>query len=468
VLSINLACNKILAINIGVAGIGELSVIKQLYLFLASPAIGAQSAIVQGIAFIDEAKSKGKYVVNSLIIFISILVLVSALVFYFSSEIAWLVFKNKSIHAVHLVELSLLPTLLCSLYFFLKSVMNGFHRVGTTSTLDVLGAAVLLMSILYISILDSDIGIMYIYAISLSQAVLIVFNILFIWKYKISRLFFVNKKIISIDYIKYFLNFSAASILSGFLSVLVILWVRIKITQEGGYIDAGLFDLSWTLSASYVMLLLGPFSTYYMPKLTSMARDGGGDELIKNVLKLSIALMTPLIILVIMLKPALIVALYSKDFLSAIPLMCWLLIGDYLKITSWALGLSVVSKGNMKYYFISEISWSIGLFILLNLIFSIKYSLESIGAIVCLLYLGSSFNYLYYVFKNFKNAIDLTIIKEWLIGLSMVLLASYIAWGAEDINLKEIFAVEVLAISFSIFIFVKKQYVIKYLRDYFK
>lgn len=448
VLALNLAGNKVLAFTFGAAGVGEISVIKQLYLFLASPAIGAQSALVQGIA--SKNRAKNEYISNSFLIFTIFLIAVSISIIYFENEISNKVFGNYANENIILLKLAILPTVLISANIFLKSIVNGFMKIGVMAISDILGALTLFFGILYLCSANKNIGIWYIFAVSLSQLVMVAFQIFYIFKKKLiikSELIIFKKP--NYSYIKYFLNIAFASIAGGLASTFVILWVKLAIVDAGGYVDAGLFDLAWTVSSSYVMLILSSFSTYYMPKLTALTVDGLGDDLIRNVLRISVALMTPLIVFMIMAKPLLIELLYSENFLLAVPLMGWMLISDYLKITSWALGVPVIAKNNAKFYLLSEVSWSFGLFIIVASIFKFDYNLTYIGITIVILYSCSCLNYLVYVFKNFRNSLTRQILNEWVFGLAIILLASWLSWGDKNIPIFGFIAVQTLSLLLS-------------------
>lgn len=448
VLALNLAGHKVLAITFGAAGVGEISVIKQLYLFLASPAIGAQSALVQGIA--SKNRTKNEYIFNSFLVFIIFLIAVSILVIYFANEISNKVFGNYDNENIILLKLAILPLVLISANIFLKSILNGFTKIGIMAISDILGSLTLFFGILYLCSANKNIGIFYIFAVALSHVVMIAFQIFYVFKKKLiikSEIIILKKP----DYscIKYFLNMAFASIVGGLASTFVILWVRLTIVDAGGYLDAGLFDLAWTVSSSYVMLILSSFSTYYMPKLSALAADGLGDDLIKNVLRISVALMTPLIVFMIMAKPLLIELLYSEKFLLAIPLMGWMLISDYLKITSWALGIPVIARNNVKFYLLSEVSWSLGLFIILGSILRYDYDLTYIGITIVIIYSCSCLNYLAYVFKNFRNSLSQQILNEWVLGLAIILFASWLSWGDKDISIFSFITVQILSLLLS-------------------
>jgi PST family polysaccharide transporter len=447
VLALNLAGNKVLAITFGAAGVGEVSVIKQLYLFLASPAIGAQSALVQGIA--SKNRTKNEYISNSFYIFIIFLIAVSILIIYFADEISNKVFGNFDKENIILLRLTVLPTVLISANIFLKSIVNGFMKIGVMAISDILGALTLFFGILYLCSANKDIAIWYIFAVALSQLVMIAFQTFYIFKKIIIKSEIIIFKKPDYSCTKYFLNIAFASIVGGLASTFVILWVKLTVVDAGGYVDAGLFDLAWTVSSSYVMLILSSFSTYYMPKLTALIAEGLGDDLIRNVLRISVALMTPLIVFMIMAKPLLIELLYSENFLLAIPLMGWMLISDYLKITSWALGVPVIAKNNIKFYLLSEVSWSFGLFIILSSILKYDYNLTYIGIAIVIVYSCSCLNYLAYVFKNFRNSLTPQMLNEWVFGLAIILLASWLSWRDNNIPILSFIVVQTLSLLLS-------------------
>jgi O-antigen/teichoic acid export membrane protein len=151
--------------------------------------------------------------------------------------------------------------------------------------------------------------------------------------------------------------------------------------------------------------------------------------LIRRVVRLSTMLMIPLIVSVVVLKPVLVNLLYSSEYMASLETVRWMLIGDYLKITSWVLAIPAIVNADMRIYFWTETFWYLG-FVILSAI-SIVYlgELQGVGIAFVVLYLGLVIYYLQYVRRVCELRVDRELFLPWLIGLAIVIMASVQNWN---------------------------------------
>jgi PST family polysaccharide transporter len=185
---------------------------------------------------------------------------------------------------------------------------------------------------------------------------------------------------------------------------------------------------------AYVTLILTSFSTYYLPTLSQTHDPKVRQMLVYRVLRLSIFLMVPLVVMVITLKPLVVKFLYTAEFLPSLKIMRWMLIGDYFKVISWVFSFTMVAYADMRTYLWTEILWGglmLGGAVISVLAFN---SLQGIGLSFIVLYITYLGYTLYYVYSRHHLKLDRTTVVQWLIGLALVLSASAQTWNASQVN----------------------------------
>ena len=208
------------------------------------------------------------------------------------------------------------------------------------------------------------------------------------------------------------------------ISTVGLLVVKFQITNTGGIYAAGLFESAWTISSSYVMLVLGALGTYFLPLVSGEPDLIHRKRKILKVFRATTILMTPLIICIILIKYFIINILYTKEFTPAVNIINWMLIGDYLKITSWLFGIVILATRKLKVYLYVEMLWNI-LFIAIS-IFGIKIfnDINIVGVAYVISYFFSMVFYGYYICKKFDISLHKNQVMPWSFGLILVVACS--------------------------------------------
>jgi hypothetical protein len=228
--------------------------------------------------------------------------------------------------------------------------------------------------------------------------------------------------------IKYFFSISTIALLVGFSGSGTLLLVRFKLTSFYGVVGAGIFDAAWTLSAMYLVIFLGSFGTYFLPKLSALTDNTEFSIEVDKLMHLSLLVSVFLIAPVIYLKPILFKLLYSNEFYESLQIFRWMLIGDYFKITAWALSVPMLARAYMKPYFILSISWNIIFMSAAYLLTLWSKKIEFIGLaylITQILYVLASY---YYWSKYHSIKFSLAARQLWLLGLLIVFSNSLMSW----------------------------------------
>ncbi len=158
-----------------------------------------------------------------------------------------------------------------------------------------------------------------------------------------------------------FFRMSAVMVASGLLSTGTQYVQNRLIAEYLGLDQAGMFWVAWTLSMTYVTVLLGSYGTYYMPALSALHDRPARHALIRDYLRLALLVMPLLVSLVILLKPWIVLLMFSPKLLPALSVMRWMLVGDFFKGIAWVLAFPMLAFNEMRWFFWTEALFNLAL-----------------------------------------------------------------------------------------------------------
>lgn len=167
---------------------------------------------------------------------------------------------------------------------------------------------------------------------------------------------------------------------------------RAMIAREAGLGGVGIFHAAWGVSATHLTLLLAAMGADYYPRMTAVADDAAkATKLAHQQLEVALLLGAPLLVAVSASAPLVIVALYSREFVSAAGLLQWHLLGDALRLVGWTFGIVLLSRNDARFYFVGEVGFAI-LYLAIILLLFPSIGLTATGvAYVCAYSIYSSY-----------------------------------------------------------------------------
>jgi O-antigen/teichoic acid export membrane protein len=426
---------KIMAVMLGPSGTGLFSVIRQAVITFASLGSGGQTALIQGVAS-KEGKERDSYIRTTFWLFLLGACFSVVLIQLFAPKIAALVFGKSDESLVQLIRWIALPVFLLHAYIYLKSILNGFRAIGRLAIVEMLGPLFTLALVYPVCIFVGEgYALAFVWMLSTAQLLMISASYFIIFKNKwLSALFVRTEMMVDRADFSYFFTIAGTTFLTAMIGTCTLLAVRTMIASDGGLYKAGLFDLAWSLSGSYIMLLLASFGTYYTPTLSKAVGKIERASLVRRVLRLSTLLMIPMIVSVVVFKPLIVRILYSSEYMASLEMVRWMLIGDYLKITSWILAIPVIVNGDMKIYFWTETFWYVGFLALSAIAIWYFGDLQGIGMAFIVLYFVLVVYYLQYVCRVYEFQLTRDLLLPWLAGFALVILASTQNWNSTTVS----------------------------------
>jgi O-antigen/teichoic acid export membrane protein len=231
-----------------------------------------------------------------------------------------------------------------------------------------------------------------------------------------------------------FLSTAAVLLVTGLASSGAQLVVRAIVAAKLGLGAVGIFDVAWTLSMTYVMLVLTSLGTYYLPTLSKVSDKHEKGRLIEAFLHLGFAVLIPVIGTIIAIKPLVVSVLYSASFLPALAAIRWMLIGDFLKVTSFVLAMPMLAYRDMRFYFAAEVLWNVTFVTFAAVAVYVSGSVEgiAIGFVVCyLIYLCFT---VWYCRSRHGYTPSRTSLLAFVAGLLVLVVVSWFSWVAREVQ----------------------------------
>jgi len=426
---------KIMAVILGPSGIGLYSLLRQVLAFTSRVGDAGNSAVVQGLAS-RKGRGRDAYLVTSFWVFVlGALVLIVVLLISAPWLALWVIGRDDT-QTIKLVRWLALPIALTIASVYLQGVLNSFRAIGLLALLQILGAAAMALLAYPVSrLVEMGYPIAFICVMSASPAVGVVLGL---WSALragwLTPLLHGLRAGFHTEALRHFLSLAGTLLTTGSVATVVGLATQALIVNQEGLASAGIFAVALTLTGTYVMVYVVPFSTYYLPTLSQAEDPLERAMLTQRVLRLTTLVMVPLVMSVIALKPLVVELLYSKEFTPSLEIIRWMLISDYFRIFVFVFDVQLMAYANIRVLLWASTLWSVGslLFAAVSLFgFS---SLQGIGIGFLLLYIIRLAYYLYYTRSRYQLPLARTVVVPWLVGLALVLGVSWYTWSDTQVN----------------------------------
>jgi PST family polysaccharide transporter len=160
------------------------------------------------------------------------------------------------------------------------------------------------------------------------------------------------------------------------------------ISQQVSLQAVGIYSAAFALSGMFVNFVLQAMGADYYPRLTGLAHAKTAmNRLVNEQTEIGLLLAVPGLLATMVLAPWVIKLFYTSEFLPAVELMQWFLLGAYGRVLSWPLGFVILALGKNRLYFATETSAHI-VHVILIAIGLTTIGLESVGMAFSILYIG--------------------------------------------------------------------------------
>lgn len=414
---------KIIALVAGPTGIalyGQLRALGQMLALLAS--VNGNAALVRGIAA-REGNEKARYARAAAIVYGGGTVAVVTAVLLLAPVLSRLALASAEPSVVTAVRALAGVAALGALASFVTGTLNGYRAIGRLAAIQV-GGSLAAATLAYPLVLWGR-PLAYVCLIAALHLVTSALGIGIILRRRWWRLRREARSATG-GLVREHATLALTFLIVGLAGAAAHVALRAIYIEQTGLERAAFFEVSWTLSMSYLMLLLSSFGTYYQPTLAACRTEAEIQRCMKQTFRLSILIGAPLVGFVVAVKPLLITVLYSGEFKPALSIFRWMLIGDYFKIVGWVFGMPLIAFAERRNYFLSELA---GLAVLVG---GVRLLIEEKFEIAGILFLAVQVLYLAYVAGHAHRRYGVRLSRHDLLGavlgLALVAGLSALTW----------------------------------------
>jgi polysaccharide transporter, PST family len=367
-----LLINKLLAVYVGASGIALLGQFKSLTTVSTGlSTAGINNGVIKLIAENSSDDNSYKVINTSVLIICVASFLISFGLFLFSGVLSESLFSNAK-YTFH-IKLFSISVVFFALNQLCLLVINGKSLAYDYAILNIFQSiSILIMSVFFVYLWGLEGAFV---VIAIGQIGSFVFSVELIRRKRI-----VNFKNIKVRYDSIvagaLFKFSLVSIVNALCVSLSVLFIRTLIISGSGIDAAGHWQAVWQASDVYLGLITMFFSVYFYPKICACVNNPAElNRYITLVFSGVLFFASLLLVGINYFRDAILLLLYTEDFLEASEIFSYQLIGDFFKMLSWVFGYVMLARSMVKTIIFSTIAS--------NLIFSVStyFLLEKYGVL---------------------------------------------------------------------------------------
>ena len=422
--------SKAVAVLIGASGMGVLGLLTQTVTFLSAITnFGLVSSAVKNISS-AEASGNKDYLYKTISVFRRLVFYTGTLGFLtclsLSPFLSSIVFENETHTASFIISATSL--LFMQLAVGQNAILQGMRKMKLLAKASVLSSfAGLFVSVPIYYFMGID-GI----AISITISAFVNFLIPFflVKKINIGKVSF-NKDVFKVEG-RNMLKMGFLLSMSGLISIGSSFLLRIFITRDGSLADVGLYNAGFAIIEGYVGIIFTAMAKDYYPRLSMVSNDVvERNREVNQQTEIAILFLIPILTVFLLFLNLIILILYTKEFLPALEMIQYAVLGMFFRAISWSMGYLLLAKGDSKIFFWSELISTIYIFSL-NILGYKFLGLKGIGIAFVAIYFLHAIQ-IYFTTKLFYNySFDKNLLKVFLIGTLLIVSQFFIVTEIEN------------------------------------
>lgn len=145
--------------------------------------------------------------------------------------------------------------------------------------------------------------------------------------------------------------------LGGLVAPLGLLSVRALVVDHLGPVRLGEFTAAWTISVTYLAVVLQAMGSEYFPRLSEKIGDVAATRThVDRQTEISLLLALPILLAMQAAAPLVLNLLYSSQFTAGSAMLRWLIVADVLKLASWPMAFLILAQGRGVTFMLLEIA----------------------------------------------------------------------------------------------------------------
>jgi O-antigen/teichoic acid export membrane protein len=142
---------------------------------------------------------------------------------------------------------------------------------------------------------------------------------------------------------------------NALLLAVVAFLTRAFITQQLDLAAVGIFSAAFALSGMFVQFILSAMGADFYPRLTAEANNPEKMcRLVNEQTEIGLLLSVPGLLATLALAPWIIQLFYTAEFLPAVALLQWFILGCLGRVIAWPMGFIMLAQGKSRWFFFTE------------------------------------------------------------------------------------------------------------------
>ncbi len=212
--------------------------------------------------------------------------------------------------------------------------------------------------------------------------------------------------------------------ISGLFSIATNYLISVYIARSGNIEQLGLYNAAIAISNNYTGLIFTAIATDYHPRLASLNEKFQIKIAVNQQAEIALIILSPLVVIFLVYGDSILYFLFSSKFVEVKNLICWILLGSYFKLFSWAISFVFLAKGKIKIFFWNEAIANIYV-LALGLVGYYFYGLIGLGYSFLLSYLLYSLQVLILAKMHLGFIYNYDFMKKFLLQL---IISSFCFW----------------------------------------
>jgi len=346
--------NKIVAEIIGLSGIAMLG---QLQNFIAISSLISSGGFNQGLTKYvaenrDNKKDLSEFIGTAFVVSTLLTSIAALVIFIFSKSISQLIFKNDLYFSILIFFALTMP--FYNLNSLTIAIVNGFQlyrlyfRINITTTF--VGVCLTIGLVIFFK----EYGALL--ALVLTQS--IVFLITYLLIRKLSWLEAFNSDLFRKNKMLLLLKYTTITVFASIIWPIVGIVIRTYVINNISTEEAGIWQAAQNINGYIITIVMGSFSVYLLPKLSSITDKIVLKRELINIYKVIIPVSLTGFIFIYYLRDFIIILLYTKGFLKIGDYLLFQMIGTFFWICKVPIMNLILAKGLTRIYLINELSFA--------------------------------------------------------------------------------------------------------------
>ena len=241
----------------------------------------------------------------------------------------------------------------------------------------------------------------------------------------------------------HYVRLHAMTLPVGLASSVVFLVLPPLLIQNYGADANGYFRAAWTIGIQNLAILLSSLGTYFIPVLSGAKTEEERRKVLNDAALLAVLFSLPLIGGLIVFQPLVIRILYNSQFLPAIEMLNWLVLGNYFTVVMWLFTMVSTTRAHMTIYTTTSVGYGCG-FLLIGWL-SVGFPagagpipwLHGIGGLGFADFVSHAVTMMVVVavtWRRYRYFPERRTVLVWLAGLAVVTLCAVVTWNEVSIN----------------------------------